>query len=108
MATKPPSALLGSWQEKCGLPEDAGRPEAEAFFAGMGFDVGSQLEWSDEDGGVLRVTNQHPGFVTDVRSIRRKEGELGSLASRPVSRSVSQSVSRPVSQSASQSASQLL
>jgi len=106
VATKPPSALLGSWQEKCGLPEDAGRPEAEAFFAGMGFDVGSQLEWSDEDGGVLRVTNQHPGFVTDVRSIRRKEGgrvrQFSQSAGQPVSQSVSHSVSQPASQSASQ------
>jgi hypothetical protein len=66
-ARSPPkdtSKLLGSWQEKCSLPDDADRDAAEAFFEGMGFDAeAGQLKWGED--GTLKVTNQHPGFVSD-------------------------------------------
>jgi len=61
----PPPAATGSWQEKCGLPLDAERAQAEEFFLAMGFDA-SQIEW--DESGSLRVTNQHPGFVKDPES----------------------------------------
>lgn len=64
-ARQPPAekqASVGSWQDKCSLPETAGREEAEAFFAEMGF-TAEQMEWR-EDGG-LRLTNAHPGTVKD-------------------------------------------
>lgn len=55
----------GSWQEKCSLPADATRADAEAFFARMGF-TPEQLSW-DEDGGLV-VSNVHPGYVRDPAS----------------------------------------
>lgn len=58
----PPPTATGSWQEKCGLPNDADRAEAESFFLQMGFKP-SQIEWK-ADGG-LRVSNWHSGFVKD-------------------------------------------
>ncbi len=66
--SKKPSHVLGSWQEKCALPMDAEREEADAFFKGMGF-RDDQLEWAEEGG--LRVTNQHPGYVTDPETKER-------------------------------------
>lgn len=58
---------IGSWQAKCSLPDTASREEAEIFFLEMGFDLENQLEWNDET-GVLRVTNVHPGFVQNEDS----------------------------------------
>ncbi|KAG8460285.1 hypothetical protein KFE25_011776 [Diacronema lutheri] len=56
------SGATGSWQDKCGLPRDAPRSGAEAFFAAMGF-AREQLHW-DDDGGLV-VRNVHPGYRVD-------------------------------------------
>lgn len=59
------NGATGSWQDKCGLPRDAPRSEAEAFFLDMGFSP-EQLSW-DDDGG-LTVSNVHSGYRTDERT----------------------------------------
>mmetsp|Transcript_12491 Transcript_12491/g.29373 ORF Transcript_12491/g.29373 Transcript_12491/m.29373 type:complete len:434 (-) Transcript_12491:197-1498(-) len=61
----PGSDPLGSWQEKCALPETAGPEEAEAFFKSMGFDPATDLTWAGDGSGALRITNRHPGILKD-------------------------------------------
>jgi len=64
-ARKPPLVKtpgVGSWQEKCGLPDDAGEEECNAFWKKMGFGD-DDIVWGE--GGNLHVKNYHPGVVPD-------------------------------------------